>query len=137
MATINFFEELQIWQLARVLYQQLNPVIQILRLNKEFRFAEQLKSAAGSIMDNTAEGFERKSRLEFINSLGVAAGENGEVKSQLYRCLDDNYITEETFKQLSAQCDIIAGKITTFIKYLNETEQQGLKFKNRNKRGKR
>jgi four helix bundle protein len=28
-----------------------------------------MKSAAGSIMDNIAEGFERSSRLEFVNSL--------------------------------------------------------------------
>jgi four helix bundle protein len=46
-----------------------------LKIKKEFRFAEQMKSAAGSIMDNIAEGFERSSRLEFLNSLSISKGE--------------------------------------------------------------
>jgi four helix bundle protein len=49
-------------------------------------------------MDNLAEGFDRGNRLEFINLLGIAKGEIGELKSQLYRCLDINYIVEETLK---------------------------------------
>jgi four helix bundle protein len=57
----------------------------LLRAAKEFRFAEQMKSAAGSIMDNIAEGFERNSRLEFVNSLSISKGECGELKSQLSR----------------------------------------------------
>jgi len=55
-----------------------------LRAAKEFRFAEQMQSAAGSIMDGIAEGFERNSRLEFANSLSISKGECGELKSQLY-----------------------------------------------------
>ena len=84
MPTIQKFEDLEIWQLARVLYQKISIIAQSLREKKEFRFAEQMKSAAGSIMDNIAEGFERSSRLEFINSLGISKGECGEVKLQLY-----------------------------------------------------
>jgi four helix bundle protein len=38
-------------------------------LSKEFRLADQMKGSSGSIMDNIAEGFDRGSRLEFINSL--------------------------------------------------------------------
>jgi len=49
----------------------------------DYRFADQIKAAAGSIMDNMAEGFERYSRLEFLNSLSISKGECGELKSQL------------------------------------------------------
>ena len=51
-----------------------------------------MKAAAGSIMDNIAEGFERNSRLEFLNSLSISKGESGELKSQLYRAIDDLYL---------------------------------------------
>jgi four helix bundle protein len=81
-----------------------------LKIKKEFRFAEQMKSAAGSIMDNIAEGFERSSRLEFLNSLSISKGEAGELKSQLYRCLDDKYITEEEFFELYVETDILLKK---------------------------
>jgi len=64
--------------------KKISKVVGLLRAAKEFRFAEQMQSAAGSIMDGIAEGFERNSRLEFANSLSISKGECGELKSQLY-----------------------------------------------------
>jgi len=83
-------------------------------------------------MDNITEGFDRGSRLEFINLLGIANGETGELKSQLYRCLDVNYIVEETFKELYGEVDEVARMIAGFIEYLNTSTIKGKKFKNRN-----
>jgi len=133
MATINRFEDLEIWQLARIYYKKLSAVAKKVKANGDYRFAEQIKSAAGSIMDNTAEGFERNSRLEFLNSLGIAKGECGESTSQVYRLLDDKYITDEEFKDLYETANKLSRKIANFVKYLNLTELKGLKFKNRTK----
>jgi four helix bundle protein len=133
MATINRFEDLEIWQLARKLYNKISLVAELLREKKEFRFAEQIKSAAGSVMDNIAEGFERNSRLEFLNSLGISKGETGEVKSQLYRCCDNKYITQEKFDDLYADANTLSAKLASFIIYLNNSNIKGLKFKDREK----
>jgi len=65
MPTVIKFEDLEIWQLARKLYQKTSSLIEDLKENHDYRFAEQMKSAIGSVMDNIAEGFERNSRLEF------------------------------------------------------------------------
>ncbi len=46
-------------------------------------------------MDNIAEGFNRGSRIEFVNSLRIAKGETAELKSQLYRCLNAGYISQD------------------------------------------
>lgn len=131
MPTIKKFEELEIWQLARILYQKISEVAKILRGQKEFRFSEQIKSSSGSIMDNIAEGFERNSRLEFLNSLSISKGESGELKCQLYRCLDDKYIDQKKFSELYYDTDILVRKISAFIIYLNKSEHKGLKFKER------
>ncbi|HLF47337.1 MAG TPA: four helix bundle protein [Chitinophagaceae bacterium] len=131
MATIQQFEDLEIWQLARKLYNKISVVAERLRKVKEFRFAEQIKSAAGSIMDNIAEGFERNSRLEFLNSLSISKGESGELKSQLYRAKDDNYLEENEFLELYEDTDKVSKKIASFIKYLNNSTIKGLKFKDR------
>ena len=131
MPTIKKFEELEIWQLARILYQKISEVAKILRGQKEFRFSEQIKSSSGSIMDNIAEGFERNIRLEFLNSLSISKGESGELKSQLYRCLDDKYIDQKKFSELYYDTDILVRKISAFIIYLNKSEHKGLKFKER------
>ncbi len=54
-----------------------------------------MRGSCGSIMDNIAEGFERSRKLVFINSIGIAKGEAGELKSQLYRHFDVAYINQE------------------------------------------
>lgn len=133
MATIHKFEELEIWQLAKELYQSISPLSDKLKKNKDFRFAEQIKSSSGSIMDNIGEGFERSSRLEFINSLGISKGEAGELKSQLYRLKIDTYLSEEEFNKLYQKADALCAKIASFISYLNSTQHKGLKFKDRQK----
>lgn len=131
MATITRFEELEVWQLARQYYRKISAITLRLRESKEYRFAEQAKSAAGSIMDNIAEGFGRNSRLEFLQALSIAKGECCESRSQVYRLYDDGIIGEEEYKELLQESDWLSGKITNFVKYLNLTGIKGLKFKGR------
>jgi four helix bundle protein len=54
MATVNRFEDLEIWQLARNLYRKISGLADKIRKNHDYRFADQIKAAAGSIMDNIA-----------------------------------------------------------------------------------
>ena len=133
MATVRRFEELEIWQRGLNVYKQISVLCQSIRKQQEYRFAEQLKSAAGSIIDNIAEGFERNSRLEFLQSLTIAKGECGELMSQLHRCLHDKYISEEAFNLLYEEINTLLHKIGSFIKYLNGSQIKGLRFKNRTK----
>jgi four helix bundle protein len=131
MSTIYRFEELEIWKLARVLSKKVYALTLKDPILSDFRLRDQLRGSSGSIMDNIAEGFERSSRLEFINSLSIAKGEVGELKSQLYRGLDNQYFSEEIFLELYDRANELTKKITTFILYLNRTSIKGQKFKNR------
>ena len=131
MATVQKFEDLEIWQLARKIYQKISFLSEKMRRNHDYRFAEQIKAAAGSVMDNIGEGFERNSRLEFLNSLSISKGECGELKSQLYRGLDDKYIDQKEFEELYGEIEMEIKKIAAFIIYLNNSKVRGLKFKDR------
>ena len=131
MATVHRFEDLEIWQLARKLYQKISKLAEKIKHNHDYRFADQMKAAAGSIMDNIAEGFERNSRLEFLNSLSISKGESGELKSQLYRASDDSYLNKNEFDELYEDTDKVSKKIANFVKYLNSSNIKGLKFKGR------
>lgn len=131
MATIQKFEELEIWQLARELCQKVYPLTFSEPIAKDFRYKDQIRGTCGSIMDNIAEGFGRGSKLEFINCLTIAKGEAEELKSQIYRGLDIKYISESLFKELYEQTDIIVRKIGSFINYLNKSTHKGQKFKER------
>src|SRR5438128_1217200 len=121
MPTIQKFEDLKVWQKARELNQQIYPLTFKEPISSDFRFKDQIRGSCGSIMDNIAEGFERSSRLEFINALTTAKGEAGELKSQLYRGLDNSYFTEAVFQQLYSLCDEVTKMITSLISYLNKS----------------
>ena len=129
MATINRFEDLDIWKEAR----KLSKEIFLITLNNsdfknDFRFRDQVRASSGSIMDNIAEGFERNGNLEFRQFLSFAKGSAGETRSQLYRALDFNYITQEVFDVLKTDSENLSGKINNFITYLNKKEFKGTKF---------
>lgn len=131
MATIKKFEELKIWQEARALSLYIYKIFKTEPISLDFRFRDQIKSAAGSVMDNIAEGFERSSRLEFINFLGIAKGSAGEVKSQLHRALDQEYISKEFFDLVYEKYDKLSAAIAGFMAYLNRSPVKGQKFKDR------
>ena len=84
-----------------------------------------MEGAAGSVMDNVAEGFERGTRAEFKQFLGYAKGSCGELRSQFYRALDYGYLGSEEFKELNAMAVKISSMISAFIKYLQNTELNG------------
>jgi len=131
MATIQRFEDLEIWKKSRILSYKVYPLTFKNPIASDFRIKDQMRGSVGSIMDNIAEGFERGSKLEFINSLSIAKGETGEFKSQLYRCLDNKYITQKLFNELYNLADELTKMITSFINYLNKSNIKGQKFKNR------
>lgn len=131
MATVNRFEDLLVWQKARILSKIIYKVPSSTELSKDFRMRDQMRGSVGSIMDNIAEGFDRGSRLEFLNALSIAKGETGELKSQLYRSLDVGYLSNEAFEKLYCDVDEVAKMLASFIAYLNKTEIRGVKFKDR------
>ena len=134
MGTIYRFEDLPVWQQSRSLC---NAVFKVINKNPLFtndlRFRDQVKALAGSVMDNIAEGFERSSRLEFVNFLSIAKGSTGEVRSQLYRAIDNNYVDRIEVITIVDEYEKLAKEIAGFITYLNQTSIRGQKFRNRDK----
>ncbi len=129
MATINRFEGLEIWELSRTLSKDIFSLSQNGKLSKDYELKDQMNRSSGSIMDNIAEGFGRGSRLDFIQFLSIASAT--ELKSQLYRCVDRNYISIVDFEKLSENANAVYKKINGFIKYLNTSIVKGTKFKDR------
>ncbi|QOD59844.1 four helix bundle protein [Polaribacter haliotis] len=129
MATIRRFEDLEIWQLARKLSQEVISISKNTELKNDYRFKDQIKASSGSVMDNIAEGFERDGNLEFRQYLSIAKGSAGETRSQSYRLFDSEYISEEQLKQLITECESLSRKIANFIGYLNKKDFKGNKFK--------
>lgn len=129
MPTIIRFEDLEIWKKARELSYQIFLITERETFKADYRLKSQIRAAAGSVMDNIAEGFEREGKNEFKQFLYISKGSAGEVRSQLYRMLDNRFISEMEFNQLKQEYEILSIKIKNFIKYLNSTEYKGIKYK--------
>ncbi|MBI5754854.1 four helix bundle protein [Candidatus Peregrinibacteria bacterium] len=62
---ISQFEEIQAWQKAKELTLLIYQLTHNEKLTKDFGLKDQIQKASVSIMNNIAEGFERRSNREF------------------------------------------------------------------------
>ncbi|KKQ58609.1 MAG: S23 ribosomal protein [Parcubacteria group bacterium GW2011_GWC1_38_17] len=113
---IEKFEDVIAWQKSKELTLKIYKQFQN---NKDFSFRDQIHRAVVSIMNNIAEGFERRSNKEFKQFLYIAKGSCGEVRSMLYLALELRYITGQDFKENYNLSVEISKLLTGFIKALN------------------
>lgn len=123
------FEDLPIWQLARKQHQEVVVLTAEVGFSKDFRLRDQIRAAAGSVMDNIAEGFGRAGNKEFINFLTIARGSNDETRSQGYQALDRGYISQENLNTFVENSKQLSDQLTAFIQYLQNSDYKGTKFK--------
>lgn len=90
-----------------------------MKSNKDFGFKDQIQRASVSVMNNIAEGFERKGDKEFQRYLFIAKGSAGEVRSMSYMALELNYINQEEFKTIHNLSEEISKMLSGFIKALH------------------
>ncbi len=107
MSDIKTFEDLECWQFGRELAKLVYTRTSVAVDAKDFSFADQMRRAAISVMNNIAEGFERDTNVDVVRFLFMAKASAGEVRSMAYAGLDLGYFTPEQFeeiRQLSIRC---------------------------------
>ncbi|MCB9364897.1 MAG: four helix bundle protein [Flavobacteriales bacterium] len=129
MATVKQFEDLEIWQLAFQLSNDIYAVIKKTELETDYSLRNQIDRSSISISDNIAEGFERGGNKEFIHFLTIAKASCGEVRSQLYKVHSRSYIDEDKLTNLKEKSVLISKKIGAFISYLQKSDYKENKFK--------
>ena len=129
MSAWKSFEDIEAWRLSREFCKDVFQIMQYDGLKTDYRLKDQINGSSGSVMDNIAEGYERNGNKEFIQFLTIAKASAGESRSQLYRIVDRNYITQNEFDQLKQKATIISGKIGNLIKYLKSSDFKGPKYK--------
>ena len=128
MEKIRRFEDLEIFQIARGLCKDIYIITDAESFKCDYRFTQQIRAAAGSIMDNIAEGFERNGNKEFVNFLYIAKGSCGEVRSQILSANDVGYIDDVTFRQLYDRTLELGRKIYNLAQKIKDTGIPGSKY---------
>ena len=117
---IKSFDEIESWKTARELTKEIYSITKIENFSKDWGLRDQIRRASISIMANTAEGFDSGSDKSFINFLNYAYRSSSEVQSLLYVALDQKYISQRKFDELSTECGKIKNLIGGLIKYLSK-----------------
>ena len=118
--TIEKFEDIEAWQLARKLAREIYKATRNNGFRQDYGLKDQITRAAGSMMHNIAEGFDSGSDAEFMRFLRYAQRSATEVKSELYLALDQSYVSQYEFDHLYGKTTTVYNKIGAFIKYLKK-----------------
>src|SRR6185503_296735 len=129
MMRIARFEDIESWKKARVLTNEIYKATASGQFVRDFGLKDQIRRAAISILSNIAEGFERGGDKEFLQFLAVAKGSCGEVRAQLYIAVDQGYLQQDLFEDLSKNAAEIGRLISGMMKYLSKSELRGSKYR--------
>ena len=129
MSTIDRFEDLEAWRLARELTGLIYAASGMGNFVRDFALRDQIRRASISIVSNIAEGFERDGDKEFLQFLSMAKGSCGEVRAQLCLAFDQKYISQIEFDNLTAKAIQLSRIISGLIRYLRQSQFSGKKYK--------
>ena len=119
MATVQSFEELEIWKKAQDLGAMVYELCEAnQKIAKYFSFKDQIKRAALSISNNIAEGFEYNNNNYFVKFLRIAKGLCGEVRNCLLFSLKVKYTTEQEVYNTIEFARLLSKQIGSMIQYL-------------------
>ena len=95
------YQDLQVWQKSKRFAVDVYKIT--LRFPKEetYGITPQLRRASISIASNLAEGYGRKSRVDFSRFISIALGSANEVESLLIIANELDYLSKSDFENFS------------------------------------
>ncbi len=104
-----------VWQKAENLSKK---IYKEFKDSKDWSFKDQIQRAAVSIMNNIAEGYERRSNNESKHFLFIAKGSCGETRTMLHLAKDLEKLSIETSEKLIGDSEEISKMLSGLIKTL-------------------
>jgi four helix bundle protein len=128
MASIDMFEDLEVWKKARVIMNRVYDLSEKAGFARDFALRDQIRRACISTMSNISEGHERDGDKERVTFLSYAKGSAGEARSQIYVALDRKYISKDEFDSRYALLVEVSKMINGFMYYLKKSDYKGRKY---------
>ncbi|MBI2258913.1 MAG: four helix bundle protein [Flavobacteriia bacterium] len=118
MATIEKFEELEVWKISMELCTEIYKLTNTELFSKDFGLKDQIRRSAISVPSNISEGYERDAKNQFLYFLVIAKGSCGELRTQLKIAFDLEYLDETQYLYLKGKCISTSKQLAGFITYL-------------------
>ena len=122
MATIEKFEELEVWKTSIELCADIYRLTNTELFAKDYGLKDQIRRASVSVPSNISEGYERDSKKQFLYFLVIAKGSCGELRTQLRIARILNYLDEKEYILINEKALSTIKQLAGFIKYLKQYE---------------
>jgi four helix bundle protein len=119
---IRSFEDLIIWKKAVEFAKEIYLITEKTGLKNDFGLKNQMRCSAVSVSSNIAEGFERRSRKEYLNFLNIAKGSAGEIRSQIFVAFEIGYLEKAELEDLREKAKFLSGSISNHAKSINNAD---------------
>jgi four helix bundle protein len=122
---ISRHEDLAAWRLTRELKMAVLALIANERVQRDFKFRDQITDAAASAPSAVAEGFERFEHPEMAYFLRVAKSSVAEVLNHLQDGVDRHYWTESDCAAARVLARRARAAVLGLHRHVNATEAPG------------
>jgi four helix bundle protein len=112
------YRELIVWQKSYQLCLDIYRITKGFPKEERYGLTSQIRRAAVSVPSNIAEGYGRKTTLEYIRALYVAYGSNCELETQILLAKDLNYIKNEDAEDILENIREIERMLKALIRSL-------------------
>ncbi len=113
MAEIKNYTDLKIYQEGYKLVIDMYKLTRTYPKEEQYEIVSQIRRAAYSIPLNIAEGWGRKSKLEFKRFLKMSLGSCNELQVLIEISRDLGYIKEEEYKKQKERLEVLGKQIYT------------------------
>lgn len=124
MASVSRFEDLIVWQKARLLATTVYELTGRGPIASTHNLRDQMRSAALSVVSNIAEGYERYGRRDFARCIGIAKGSAGELRAQALVATDLGLLPEVEGHELLRRCHEVSRLLTNLRRALERTRHE-------------
>jgi four helix bundle protein len=119
VATARDFTELEAWQLADQVRQEIDRITSTPAFRRYPKLQEQFLDAADSACSNTAEGFSRFKPRDFARFVRISRGSLSEILDRLISARRRGLITQSDFDFISSLAKRARAACTGLINYLD------------------
>lgn len=113
------YNNLQIWQQAMDLVEEIYKLTASFPIEEKFGLVSQMTRAAVSIPSNIAEGAGRNSDKDFAHFISIAIGSLYELNTQIVLSERLGYINQSLSQELQKKLDNLQRKSVSFKSKLN------------------
>ena len=113
------YKELNVWQKSYKLCLHIYKVTKRFPKDEMYGLTSQIRRSAVSIPSNIAEGYGRKTTLEYVRFLYIAYGSACELETQTMISVDLGYVGKEMLQKIREEIGDVERMLKAMIKSLS------------------